>query len=663
MWLLAAILVSVGCFAAGLLAAPIDYNFQPVPPKAVVLLDDSGKPFAVVQPPQQQEPVPSSAIPTVVKQAFVAAEDKRFYSENGVDPVAILRAVWSDLTGGTFSGASTITQQYVKDVYSGTESARTPLRKLREAALAIRLDSHLSKDEILTRYLNNVYLGNGAVGVQAACKFYFGVPVHRIGFDPQTGKTSTALARARATTLAGIVPAPSDWNPVASRKLARKRQIYVLNQMVSAGTLTSQQASTALGHSLPTIVAKVQKPPATIAPQFRDLVYQELQQHYNADELFRSGGMRVTTTLSAGLQRDAVAAIAQVLPNASDPEAALVAIDPRNGDIRALAARQVPSYKANGFDVAAPPTPSRSSGSTIKPFTLAAALEHGHTLGEVHEAPACITHPYHVCNAEPAGGAYTLEQALAQSVNTIYAPLGIEVGLPRIVKLARRAGMRIGHEPGCHPICDSEALGVPTTPLSEADAFGVFVNGGIHHAPHSVLAVADGGNELSPPPVRGPDGNRVMPENIADEVQQAMGEVVTSGTGHAAAQPFPVFGKTGTTTNYHDAWFTGCTPSLCVTVWVGYNNNKAMYHNGQPVFGGTLPAEIYARMYADQRAGPSALTSPSASASATPTTSGTPTSTTPAPSSPSGSPSTSGQTSPATSPTSSGKPRRSRQSH
>src|SRR5579875_881294 len=161
-WVLVAIVVAVVCFGAGLLAAPINYNFRPVPPAAIYLLDNRGHPFAEIPPPEQQTPVPSRQIPLVVKHAFVAAEDQRFYSENGIDPVAIIRAAWSDLTGGTFSGASTITQEYVKDVYSGTTSARTPLRKLREAALAIRLDSHLTKDQILTRYLNNVYLGNGA---------------------------------------------------------------------------------------------------------------------------------------------------------------------------------------------------------------------------------------------------------------------------------------------------------------------------------------------------------------------------------------------------------------------------------------------------------------------------------------------------------------------
>jgi penicillin-binding protein 1A len=615
-WLVMAAVVSLACFGAGLLAAPIDYNFQPVPPKAVQLVDEQGHVFATIEPPQQQKPVTSSQIPAVVKQAFVAAEDQRFYSENGVDPIAILRATWSDITGGTFSGASTITQQYVKDVYSGTESTRTPLRKLREAALAIRLDSHLSKDEILTRYLNNVYLGNGAVGIQAACLFYFGEPVTRLGVDRATGKSSDSLALARATTLAGIVPAPSVWNPVADPHQARARQIYVLNRLVSDGTITAEQASAALGKALPAIVAKTQAPPATIAPQFRDLVYQQLRNQYDADELFRTGGMRVTTTLDSKLQQAAVEAIGQVLPKATDPEAAVVAIDPRNGDIRAIATRQVPAYKALGFDVADPPQAVRSSGSTIKPFTLAVALQHGHTLGEIHDAPQCIqvAPGYSPCNAEPAGGVYTLETALAASVNTIYAPLGVQVGLKRVIRLARRAGMKVGHAPGCHPICDSEALGVPTTPLSEADAYGTFVNGGIHHAPRTILAVADGAGELSPPAVRGKDDNRVMPAAVADEVKQAMAEVVTSGTGRAALQPFPVYGKTGTTSNYRDAWFTGCTPTLCLSVWTGYNDGKSMYHDGAPVFGGTLPAQIFAKVYADERAGvPTATASPPAS--------------------------------------------------
>src|SRR3954449_5224955 len=229
LWMVVALVVGIGAFGAGLLAAPIDYNFQPVPPQAVYLLDSSGKVFATIRAPQDQEPVSSAAIPTVMKDAVVAAEDERFFAHSGVDPLAMFRAFWRDVSGAHLQGGSTITQQYVKNVYTGSQ--RTALRKLREASLAIRLEQHLSKEQILTRYLNTLYLGNGAAGVQAASKYYYGVPIQQLDVNRATGERDETLALARAATLAGFVPAPSLYNPVKNPRIARERDLYVLNQM------------------------------------------------------------------------------------------------------------------------------------------------------------------------------------------------------------------------------------------------------------------------------------------------------------------------------------------------------------------------------------------------------------------------------------------------
>src|SRR4051812_29068551 len=222
LWMLLAVVVGAGAFAGGLLAAPIDYGFEPPPPQAVLLLDSSGRVFATVRAPQDQEPVPSADIPQVLKDAVVAAEDERFFAHRGVDPLAVVRAFWRDATGAQLQGGSTITQQYVKNIYTGAE--RTALRKVREASLAIRLEQHLTKDQILTRYLNTLYLGNGAAGVQAASKYYFGVPVSDLDLDRRTGRHDRTLALSRASTLAGMIPAPSAWNPVEDPEQARVRQ-------------------------------------------------------------------------------------------------------------------------------------------------------------------------------------------------------------------------------------------------------------------------------------------------------------------------------------------------------------------------------------------------------------------------------------------------------
>jgi membrane peptidoglycan carboxypeptidase len=622
LWFLAAVLVGTGTFGAGLLAAPLDYSFQPMPPQAVLLLDSSGRVFATIRAPQDEEPVTSAQIPMVMKDAIVAAEDERFFAHRGVDPLAAVRALWRDISGAQLQGGSTITQQYVKNVYTGSQ--RTALRKLREASLAIRLEQHLSKDEILTRYLNTLYLGNGTAGVQAASKFYFGVPIDALDLDPRTGAHDPSLALARAATLAGIAPAPSIWNPVHSRADARRRELYVLNRMIANHMITPTQASAAYGDALPPIVQRREADAPTVAPEFRDLVADHLARTFHDDNtLYDTGGVRVTTTLNLNLQKAAVQALHQVLPKSSDPEAAIVAVDPRNGDIRALTEKKDGGYKPGGFDLAT--GASRSSGSTIKPFTLALALMRGHSLDEVRPAPYCTSVPYHLCNAESGSGYQTLRSALVASINTVYGPLAVELGLQRVVNLATAAGMDVSGlvRDSRGRLYPSQALGIQVSPLSEAVAYGTLVDHGVHHEARTVLTVQsklDG--ELYSAPAD-PFGTRVIPRRVADEVTGVMQSVVDDGTGTAARQPFPVYGKTGTTDDFTNAWFTGCTHTLCITVWMGYDKQ---YLNGgrtphsmrdvegvSEVFGGTLPAQIFAKTWDNLRALQQPRTSPSPS--------------------------------------------------
>ncbi|HEX4654307.1 MAG TPA: transglycosylase domain-containing protein [Mycobacteriales bacterium] len=610
-WFVVAVLVGLGSFGAGLLAAPLDYSFQPTSPQAVYLLDRTGKVFATIRAPQDQEPVPSSQIPVVMQQAVVAAEDERFFTHSGVDPLAMVRALWRDVTGAQLQGGSTITQQYVKNVYTGSQ--RTALRKLREASLAIRLEQHLSKEQILTRYLNTLYLGNGAAGVQAASKYYYGVPVQQLDLNRATGEHDQTLALARAATLAGFVPAPSVWNPVKNPTIARQRELYVLNQMVKNRMISSQQASAAYGDSLPKIVAKSQPDAPTVAPEFRDYVSEQLTGtlQYDDTTLFDSGRVRVRTTLDLDLQKAVVHALSTVLPNKTDPEAAVVAVDPRNGDIRALTTKERGGYTKAGFDLAT--NASRSSGSTIKPFTLAYALMHGHSLDEVRSAPQpCATVPFHICNAEHGSSYQTLRSALIASINTVYGPLAVDLGLGKVLKFARAAGLDIGslaRDSRGH-LYPAQSIGVPVTPLSEAAAYGTLVDHGVHHGPRSILRVHSAGDgELYSAPAE-PSGDRVMSRSVADQVTEVMQQVVDSGTGTAARQPFPVYGKTGTTDDFTNAWFTGCTRTLCIAVWMGYE--KEYFHNGKTphsmvlpgvgdVFGGTLPARIFAQTWNDYR--------------------------------------------------------------
>jgi len=247
---------------------------------------------------------------------------------------------------------------------------------------------------------------------------------------------------------------------------------------------------------------------------------------------------------------------------------------------------------------------------------LAVALEHGRHLDQPVQAQECvrITATYRPCNAEGGAGSYTLETALEQSINTVYAPLAVDVGMNRVVAMAKRSGMEVGRlETGraCGVrnggICPSYALGIPVSPLSEADAYGTFLDHGVHQTPRSVLAIRTPTQGQLFNAAAQPPGTRVMPTQVADDVTSALEGVVASGTGRAAQQPFPVYGKTGTTDNFTDAWFTGCTRTLCVTVWMGYDKPHELRDRaGHPVYGGTVPAKLFARtldVYRSEQAG------------------------------------------------------------
>ena len=633
-----ALLVGLGTFVGGLLAAPVDFALAP-PPTSALLLAADGRQFATIPPPERREVVQAQDIPEVMRQAIIAAEDERFLQHKGIDPLATMRAVFRDLTGGVTQGASTLTQQYVKNAYVGNE--RTVLRKVREAALAVRLERKLSKQEILTAYLNALYLGNGLYGVQAASKYYFGVPVKDLDLDERQHRRDPLLALARASMLAGIAPAPSAWNPVKDFATARARQRYTLNRMVVGGDATPQQVSDA--YQLDVKPLQISPPdPTTVAPEYTDVVRARLRERYtgNEDAFFR-GGLRVRTTLDLDLQTAVSQALREVLPDATDPQAAVVAIDYRNGDVKAMATlRRVPrrvgsngkvvraaveGYRQKlGFNLAT--NAQRSSGSTIKPFTLAQALIEGTSLDERRFGPArdsipnpgAKPDPYVYGNsADGEAGTFSLRTALAKSVNTIYLPLAVEVGRGKVAALAERAGLRGAISPD--NLSFGIGAGVEVTPLSEASAYGTFANAGVHVAPRYYTEIRAGGSGTNPGLVfdRAPaaKGVRVLSAAVAGQVVQAMTDVVTDGTYQADPQPFAFFGKTGTTDDSVDAWWVGCIPDqhLCISVWMGYEDTVCGspatashvvgrscggmkgVHGVPQVFGGTLPAKIFAR--------------------------------------------------------------------
>lgn len=631
--LLLAGLVGVGAFVGGLLAAPIDFAVPP-PPRTALLLAADGSQLGTIRPPQRQEVVAAADIPDVMRQAIISAEDERFLQHKGVDLLAISRAAYRDLTGSRTQGGSTLTQQYVKNVYV-RDNDKTALRKVREAALALRLEQRTGKAEILTDYLNVLYLGNGAYGVQAASRYYFGVPVKDLDLDERTGRRSPALATARASLLAGIAPAPSAWNPVRDFATARSRQVYTLNRMVANGYLSSTQASDAYRQRVRPLMEPPPESPS-VAPEFAGLVKSELRSQFKgdpgADVLFRSG-LRVRTTLDVELQAALSKAMREVLPDATDPEAAAVAVDPRTGDVKAMTTlRRVPAVedrngklvrkavsgygRGNGqseFNLAT--NAHRSTGSTIKAFTLAVALREGHGLQETRFAPSCDRMPdpgakggvYRYCNAEPGSGTQTLESALYRSVNTVFVPLAIGVGRSKVKQLMLDAGVEA------------------SPPFSTAPKSFAEVRGG---------AEGSSPGQMLPSAATDVRHTRVLPTGVADDVAQAMSQVVVRGTAPTARQDFTVYAKTGTTNDSEDAWFIGCArapQNLCIAIWMGYEYKQCRLGSGarqlrvrggacggmkglhgvQQVYGGTLPAEIFSRTFANlARAGRGAAAPP-----------------------------------------------------
>jgi penicillin-binding protein 1A len=535
--------------------------------------------LAVLRGSESRVLLRSGQIAPIMKQAIVAIEDKRFYDHRGVDLHAIGRAFWADVRQkSAVEGGSTITQQFIKNAYVNNQ--RSVARKLKEAALAWQLEQRKSKDWILTAYLNTIYFGNGAYGVGQAALTYFGKP-------------ASELTLPEAALLAGIPRDPARYDPVTNPRAARQRRRLVLDQMLAQGAIAPVQYHAAGSAALPS--PEEIHLPGTQPRQgqyFVNYVKQQLLRKYPSAQVF-GGGMRVYTTLDLRLQKIARGAIAKVLSDPEGPQAALVAIDPRNGDILAMAGGS--NYRESQFNLAV--QGERQPGSAFKPFVLAAALDQG-----ISPATHFTSHPvviplgdrlWQVNNYEGEYlGSIDLETATIHSDNSVYAQLTQIVGPKNVAGMARNAGIR-------SKLNSYFAIGLgaeAANPLEMARAFATFAHGGsridgsiLGNVPRAVRKIGKRRND--------PVGHRVLSPTKTAVLNSILQKVVTEGTGHRAALPDrPAAGKTGTTENYGDAWFVGYTPQLAVAVWVGYPRElKPMmteYHGG-PVAGGTFPAEIW----------------------------------------------------------------------
>ena len=593
---------------------------------------------------EQNVPIKKADLPKILKQAVIAAEDKGFYEHGGIDPRGSLRAVWADVRKKNLAqGGSTITQQYVKNAYVGEE--RTFMRKIREAVLASQLDRQVDKEEILFKYLSNIYLGEGIYGVGAAAESYFRKPVGQ-------------LTVSEAAMLAGLIPAPSRYEPRGNPVLAESKRRLVLAKMLEERYITKAQHDEAMAQPV-WLVAKGPPPgPATLVhpspqqntrfPFFVDYVRRYLEERYGQDKVFR-GGLEITVTLDPALQDQAEAAVREALKGTAAPlEMSLVAVEPPTGYVKALvggrdfATSQVnlalggcpgrardPKLKVevsppclDGKFVEGGGT-GRQPGSAFKPFVLATALSKGFLPTKVYPAPRVFKIPASDCkesatnkctignNEGGGGGSATIERATAKSINTVYAQLVRDVGCKETAEMARNLGITSAwYSPSFHTCSGTYALGViDVSPLDMASSFGVFAARGERAEPTPVLEVAEtvGGKRRVLEDNTRPKRTRVLDEIIADAETEILKQVVTDGTGHAAALDRPVAGKTGTSQNFSNAWFVGYTPTLSTSVWMGYSNNQKTPLRGirgiDKVYGGTIPAQTWKRFMSHALAG------------------------------------------------------------
>ena len=523
--------------------------------------------------------VPLSRIPLVMQHAVIANEDHNFYYHHGVDFGGIARAAFADLTHQQFQGASTITQQLARKLFLNDQVSIS--RKIQEALLAMEIERYYTKDEILERYLNIVYLGSGAYGVDAAAHTYFGESVENLDL-------------AQAAMIAGVIAAPSDYSPFVSLNLARDRQHHVLDRMADSGYITRAQAAAA--KSAPLGLAKERAPglQGYLYPYYTTYVIAQLEKLFGKQAV-EEGGLQVYTALDTHLQQEAQDAVNWGLQRASAEginahEAALVSIRPSTGEIVAMVGGDGFSL-ANQFNRAW--QAKRQPGSSFKLYVYTAAIDSGLPENtEMDDSP--VSYPMGdgtmwspMDDDNRFLGEMTLRYALAQSRNVVAVKLADRIGLDKVIDYAHRMGVNEPLEPNLSLALGSSVV----TPLDQATGYATIADGGIHIDPSAIRLVKDSiGNTVLDDQY--PQANEVVSAGTAYIVTTMLEDVINHGTGYPnAIIGRPAAGKTGTTSDFRDAWFVGFTPDLVTAVWMGNDNYQKM----NEAYGGGIPASIWAR--------------------------------------------------------------------
>ncbi|MCP3975434.1 MAG: PBP1A family penicillin-binding protein, partial [bacterium] len=583
-------LIALGLVAAGCAVEPLEDPGIGTGSLTTTVYAADGSVIAEWHAGEDRILVPYEEIPADLLNAVVAIEDERFWEHDGVDPRAVARALLNNVDAGeVVEGGSTITQQYLKNVALSSEISID--RKVEEAILAIRLEEGFTKEEILERYLNTVYLGAGSYGVGTAADRYFGRPV-------------SDLSLAQSALLAALIQAPSNTDPRRHPEAAIARRSIVLDKMVELGWASVDQADEA--RKAQVVLTDPEEQKRSSYPYFTEEVKRRLlderalgatvEERY---ELLFRGGLEIHTTLDPRVQQAAEAAVAEVVADAA-PRAGVVAIDPRTGHVLGLVGgRDFYSETDASAQFNLATQGRRQAGSAFKPFTLAAALDSGWTLDRVVPGGKSVeietpSGPWTVRNYN--GAVFpdlTLTEATVYSVNVVYAQMIDGIGPERVVDTATRAGITTELDPFHSVTLGAQEVSV----LEMASAFGTFATGGVHVEPTFVTRIEDSSGDqlMSSVPVV----TQALETSVANAVTAALTEVVQRGTGQQARIGRAVAGKTGTSQQHHDAWFVGYTPELTAAVWVGFPDALVpLEYPATPytITGGTWPAQIWARL-------------------------------------------------------------------
>jgi penicillin-binding protein 1A len=542
---------------------------------------------------KNRQPVDLTDMSKWVPRATVAIEDRRFWQHGALDYAGIARALFANVRAGhVVQGGSTITQQLARNLYIKKPS-QTFGRKATEACLAIKLAREKSKRWILNSYINQVFYGNRAYGVEAAAQTYF-------------SKRARHLTLPQAALLAGLPQAPSVFDPFHRPQQAIARRDEVLRAMLGNGYITATQYADAVADrhlhlKAGRLYTRIRE------PYFFSYVRDELQKQYGSNTV-RSGGLRVYTTIDPRLQKLALDAIKRTLPYTTDPAAAIVAINPANGAIRAMT-EVSPGDPKNQVNFAS--SARRQPGSTFKMFVLTTAISEGISPSTEYlsapfkydpsETGSCDTDPPTAWCPETYDhtyvGATSIENGTLRSDNTVYARLTLDVGPENVAKMAHALGVRTDLRTSDGAYVPSMGLGSRVvTPLDLASSYSTIAAGGIYSKPMAIRKVILPGGKVDREAGWGvAQRKRVIPDWVASEVTRILEENMTSGTGTGAYFGATSAGKTGTTDNFADAWFCGFTPSLEATIWLGYPRGEIpmLSVHGIEVSGPTFPASIW----------------------------------------------------------------------